>query len=83
VSRNLISCIDCGYNEILEGEIRDAEKKLREHREACKLARAQGMSVNDPSITCPRCGKVSYNPTDVEQRYCGACHAFHQDMKPN
>jgi hypothetical protein len=25
-------------------------------------------------ITCPRCGRTSYNPNDVAQGYCGACH---------
>jgi ribosomal protein S27AE len=29
-----------------------------------------------PSFTCPKCGAVSYNPNDVENRYCGACHLF-------
>jgi protein-arginine kinase activator protein McsA len=33
------------------------------------------------SITCPSCGMTSYNPNDVSQRYCGNCHAFHDDMK--
>lgn len=33
-----------------------------------------------PSITCPRCRWTSYNPNDVEQRYCGHCHMFHEDM---
>jgi ribosomal protein S27AE len=28
------------------------------------------------SYTCPRCGRVSFNPHDREQRYCGACHQF-------
>lgn len=28
------------------------------------------------SITCPRCGRTSYNPTDVAEGYCGACHAW-------
>ena len=32
------------------------------------------------SITCPRCGMVSHNPSDIAQRYCGKCHAFHCDM---
>jgi hypothetical protein len=31
-------------------------------------------------IVCPKCGRVSHNPNDVERRYCGACHAFHDDM---
>jgi len=33
-----------------------------------------------PSIVCPRCGRRSYSRRDVEQRYCGACHMFHEDM---
>lgn len=32
------------------------------------------------SITCPRCGLTSFNADDVKNRYCGACHAFHDDM---
>jgi hypothetical protein len=28
------------------------------------------------SFTCPKCGAVSYNKNDVEQRYCGKCHEF-------
>ena len=32
------------------------------------------------SIKCPQCGMVSYNPNDVEERYCGNCHEYHDDM---
>ena len=32
-----------------------------------------------PSITCRTCGKTSYHPTDIAQRYCGHCHVFHED----
>jgi hypothetical protein len=28
------------------------------------------------SITCLRCQHTSFNPEDVEQRYCGHCHIF-------
>lgn len=31
-----------------------------------------------PSITCPRCGKKSYNKHDIAEKYCGACHQFHE-----
>lgn len=31
-----------------------------------------------PYIHCLRCDRTSYHPTDVEQRYCGACKTFHQ-----
>jgi hypothetical protein len=33
------------------------------------------------SITCPQCGRTSYHPEDVRQRYCGSCHQFHSDME--
>lgn len=26
------------------------------------------------SFTCPRCRRTSYNPNDVREGYCGACH---------
>ncbi len=26
------------------------------------------------SITCPRCGRTSYNLNDIREGYCGACH---------
>jgi hypothetical protein len=31
------------------------------------------------SITCPRCGRESWNLHDVVERYCGACHGFHDE----
>ena len=33
-----------------------------------------------PYIVCPKCGMVSHNPNDVRERYCGNCHAFHDDL---
>jgi ribosomal protein L37E len=26
------------------------------------------------SITCPRCGRTSWHPRDIEEGYCGHCH---------
>jgi predicted RNA-binding Zn-ribbon protein involved in translation (DUF1610 family) len=31
------------------------------------------------AYTCPRCGMVSHNLKDAENRYCGACHRFEED----
>jgi transcription elongation factor Elf1 len=28
----------------------------------------------DESFTCPRCGRTSHNPNDVQEGYCGHCH---------
>jgi len=27
-----------------------------------------------PSYTCPVCKRTSHNPSDIRERYCGACH---------
>jgi len=29
-------------------------------------------------IWCLRCSRLSYHPADVEHRYCGACHRYHE-----
>jgi len=33
------------------------------------------------AIKCLRCNMVSYHPKDVEHRYCGNCHVFHDDLR--
>jgi hypothetical protein len=30
-------------------------------------------------IECLECGLRSYNQNDIEKRYCGHCHKFHED----
>lgn len=30
-----------------------------------------------PSILCLCCGLRSWHPMDIQERYCGACHAWH------
>lgn len=32
------------------------------------------------SIECPVCERRSWNPNDIRERYCGSCHAFHDDL---
>ena len=34
-----------------------------------------------PSIVCPNCGARSYHLMDIERRYCGRCHRYHEDMR--
>jgi len=31
------------------------------------------MTQPQPSITCPICGRTSYNPTDIKEGFCGYC----------
>lgn len=33
-----------------------------------------------PSITCPKCGRTSYNAGDIENKWCAACNQFHDYM---
>lgn len=35
---------------------------------------------SEPSIVCPRCGRRSFNSHDIAEKYCGACHLFHEQM---
>jgi len=37
------------------------------------------IAADDASITCKHCGRTSYNPGDIENRYCGHCNVFHDD----
>lgn len=32
------------------------------------------------AIYCRVCGRTSWNANDVAHRYCGACHAYHDDL---
>jgi len=27
-------------------------------------------------FVCPSCHRISFNPNDLAERYCGACHVF-------
>lgn len=36
------------------------------------------ISPDGKSIECHKCGLVSGNPNDVENKYCGNCHRFHE-----
>jgi hypothetical protein len=38
------------------------------------------LSSDGKGITCCRCGKTSFHAADVANRYCGFCHAFHDDV---
>lgn len=40
------------------------------------------MQLSDqPSITCPICGKTSFHPRDISDHYCGYCHWWTGDPK--
>lgn len=38
--------------------------------------------MNAPeSITCPTCGRTSFNPNDVRERYCGNCRQWQDQVE--
>ena len=39
------------------------------------------LSADGESITCLRCNMTSYNVNDIMYRFCGHCHAFHEDAR--
>lgn len=40
----------------------------------------QGASIG---IKCLRCGLTSWLADDVQRKYCGNCHKFHEDIYGN
>ena len=47
-----------------------------------QMVQPPGFVANShPSITCPVCGRTSYNPHDIANRYCGNCHQFVTALK--
>lgn len=37
-------------------------------------------AAGQSGITCMLCGFTSWHPQDVEERYCAACHVFHEEQ---
>lgn len=46
------------------------------------LMEQQSALKQQRSFVCPRCLAQSYNPHDIEHRYCGRCHMFIRNPKP-
>jgi|HubBroStandDraft_3_1064219.scaffolds.fasta_scaffold01525_13 hypothetical protein len=58
----------------------------RQAPELCELL-AKSLEIGSalkgtPSFVCPRCRAQSFNPHDIEHRYCGRCHMFIRSSAP-
>jgi ribosomal protein L37E len=42
--------------------------------------RTYELGADGRTITCRLCGLTSHHSGDVEKRYCGNCHIFHEDV---
>ena len=38
------------------------------------------MAVEEMTFSCPECGMTSHHPTDIQNRYCGFCNRFLDDV---
>lgn len=38
--------------------------------------------MTQPSYVCGHCGRVSYHPHDIRERYCAACDRWDDDLRP-
>lgn len=38
-------------------------------------------AVGGKAIRCELCGRTSYHPMDVREKYCGHCRRFHDDTE--
>jgi hypothetical protein len=70
---------------IRQAALRDLHRQFWSHYQgqATRLPpRPSATDMPTPSLVCPQCGRVSHNPHDVAQRYCGFCHVFLDDLAP-
>lgn len=71
-----------GTSEVIDPGLLAAERErialAIEAAYAAAIETAAGIARTGPppSITCPRCQRTSYNPGDIANGYCGACHDF-------
>lgn len=47
---------------------------------AAEWARVRFNWPKSDAFTCPRCGRTSYDPNDLQHGYCGACHDYTGDQ---
>lgn len=71
-------------NETLEGRVkllnRAKTRRLVLTNVGCSTYRiAYDREADQRVIVCLCCGTVSYNPSDVVNKYCGFCCLFHEE----
>lgn len=59
---------------------RDAQARRKVLRQAGLTTYTIGLRDDLTCIVCLCCGLGSFNPNDVEERFCGFCNRFHDDV---
>lgn len=74
-------CVRQAYEPIgqLPGPPPCASQMDQHRRDVVAILEAVNMCESPfrPGITCPICGRTSYNLNDVVAGYCGHCHEWH------
>jgi|HubBroStandDraft_4_1064222.scaffolds.fasta_scaffold00038_77 hypothetical protein len=60
----------------------DEEKVRQALRDLAEATEKLSAIVGHPCFVCPRCLAQSFNPRDIEHRYCGRCRKFIRDPTP-
>jgi ribosomal protein S27AE len=55
----------------------DEAQDAIEYALSCLFVERRRLQNLESSFTCPKCGAVSYNPSDIAHFYCGRCHQFY------
>ena len=72
-----------GPLELKEDELRRANRRREALAGAgCATYVLRSNSLPQDSILCLCCSMTSYHPTDIRERYCGFCHAYHSEERP-
>lgn len=45
-----------------------------------RVCNCERLTPGPASIVCPQCGRRSFNPNDITERYCDNCHQYHDTM---
>ncbi|MET0405272.1 MAG: hypothetical protein ABW123_22850 [Cystobacter sp.] len=64
-----------GFHPLGACDAGDAMVMARKQREDAERRHLRG------AFECPRCKRVSHNPNDALNRYCGACHEFFEEPR--
>lgn len=63
-------------------ELKEFEQKIRSNmawnnRKRLEHTDDKTYALGKDYITCLVCGRTSYNGNDIQMKYCGNCHQFH------
>jgi hypothetical protein len=73
----------CFKEECQQEFYKEAQAMIRavDPETADRLAAATRKPMATASFKCPKCRRVSYNPNDIAQKYCGSCHLFFGELE--